>query len=180
MANNVITSMEVSINGVDVMMVNYMSMWAGITEMDEGQTYQVEAVINEVDYSFTIQTTHIPIVNWPIDWTVTEPTTISWTLASNAEYQDLYATATDYTIWDENYADLNNSDRSFTIPANWVDPLLPNFSLTLMEMNFAFDDDLIINCMSFDESFYGGWGRESKHNIIEISKDMYKKIFNQK
>jgi len=180
MANNVITSMELSVNGVDVIMVNYPSMWAGTTEMDEGQTYQVEAVINGSDYSFSIVTAHIPAVNWPAIWDITEPTAIIWSLTSNAEYQEFYATATDYTIWDDNYEDLNNSDRSYTIPANWVDPLLTDYSLLLIEMNFAFENDLIVSCMSFDAAFYvqGRLNGESKRDIMELSKDMYKRIFN--
>ena len=181
MGNNIITSMEISVNGVDVLMTNYMDMWSGIALMDEGQTYQVEAVINGNDYSFSIVTTYIPEVNWPNIWNFTEPTPITWSLESNAEYQDFYATATNYSTWDDNFSELNPSDRSFTIPENWVDPLLTDYSLMLMEMNFSFKDNLIVSCMSADEAFYiqGRLNGKSKHNLIEISKDMYKRIFNQ-
>ena len=178
MNNNVITSVEISINGVDVVMSNYMGMWSGLTEMDQGQAYQVEATINGNDHSLTINTPHIPIVDWPMNWVITEPTTISWTLTSNAEYQEFYATATDFTIWDENYEDLNNSDRSFTIPGNWVDPLLTDYYLMLMELNFSFDDDLIVSCMSVDEAAYGILENMSVYDKIKISKEIFKRIYN--
>ena len=178
MNNNVITSVELSINGVDVVMSNYMGTWSGLTEMDQGLTYQVETNINGNDHSLTINTPHIPIVDWPMNWVITEPTTISWTLTSNAEYQEFYATATDFTIWDENYEDLNNSDRSFTIPGNWVDPLLTDYYLMLMELNFSFDDDLIVSCMSVDEAAYGILENMSVHDKIKISKEIFKRIYN--
>lgn len=180
MANNIITSLEISINGVDVVMTNYMELWSGSTIMSEGQTYQLEVTINGIDHSLTINTPHIPVVNWPVNWVLTEPTSIAWTLTADAEYQEIYGTSTDYITWDEAYADLSPSDRSFTIPANWVDPIYTDYYLMLVEMNFAFEDNLIVTCMAFDEAFYvqGRLNGESKRNIIEISKDMYKRIFN--
>ena len=180
MDNNIITSLEVFVNGDAVVISNYMDLWIGSTNMNEGQAYQIEMIINDNNYSFTINIPHIPIVNWPVSWIITEPTTINWTLTADAEYQEIYGTSTDNITWDEAYADLGPSDRSFTIPANWVDPNYPDFDLMLMEMNFSFEDNLIVSCMSFDEAFYA-YGRLSgnsgKHNIIEISKDMYKRIF---
>ena len=175
MDTNTIQTLELTVNGSTVNMTNYMSMWVGLTNMNEGQTYQVEMAMNGSDYSFTMTTVHIPVVNWPNTWTVTEPTDLSWTLTSNAEYQEIYGTATDNTIWDEAYADLNASDRSYTIPANWVNAALPEFNLMLMEMNFSFDDDLIINCMSASEMDYGILSESDK---IRISKDFAKKILN--
>ncbi len=180
MDNNIITSMEISVNGVTVIMTSCMNFWTGSANMDEGQAYQVEAIINDNNYSFTINIPHIPIVNWPVNWIVTEPTTINWTLTADAEYQEFYGTSTDYITWDEAYADLGSSDRSFTIPANWVDPNYPDFDLMLMEMNFSFEDNLIVSCLSFDDALYVQGrlsGDSGKHNIIEISKDTYKRIF---
>ncbi len=175
METNTIQTLELTVNGSAVIMTNYMSMWVGLTDMTEGQTYQVEMTINSTDYSFTMITAYIPAVNWPNTWTVTEPTNLSWTLTSNAEYQEIYGTATDNVIWDEVYADLNASDRSFTIPANWVNVTLPEFNLMLMEMNFSFDDNLIINCMSASEMDYGILSESDK---IRISKDITKRILN--
>lgn len=177
MGNNIITSVEISINGVDVVMSNYMDIWSGLTVMGEGLTYQVDANINGIDHSLTIHTPYIPIVDWPPNWVITEPTTISWTLASNAEYQEFYATATNFTIWEDNYEDLNNSDRTFTIPANWVDPLLTDYYLMLMELNFSFEDNLIVSCMSVDEAAYGILENMSLHDKIKISKDMFRRIY---
>jgi hypothetical protein len=174
-----ITSIEISINGVDVIMTNLMNIWTGIIPLDEGQTYQVEMTLNENDYSFSIQTTYIPDVNWPANWIVTEPTTITWSLVANAEYQDLYATATDGITWDESYTDLGPSDRSFTIPANWVNPDLTDYTLMLMEMNFTLEDDLIVACMSADEAEYVIGKGISNRDKIEISKEIFKRIFNR-
>jgi len=175
METNVIQTLELTLNGSAVIMTNYMSTWVGLADMTEGQTYQVEMTINSTDYSFTMTTAYIPAVNWPNVWMVTEPTDLSWTLTSNAEYQEIYGTATDNVIWDEVYADLNASDRSFTIPANWVNVTLPEFNLMLMEMNFSFDDDLIINCISASEMDYGILSESDK---IRISKDITKRILN--
>ncbi|MEA2097132.1 MAG: hypothetical protein U9P73_10635 [Candidatus Cloacimonadota bacterium] len=176
MNDNVIISVEISINGIDVVMSSYMDMWSGYTNMEEGQTYQVEAVINGTDHSLTINTPYIPIVDWPTNWNITEPTIISWTLTSNAEYQEFYATATDYITWDENYADLDPSDRSFTIPGNWVDPLLTDYYLMLIEMNFSFEDNLIVSCMSANEAGYGILREMSVNDKIKISQNIFERF----
>ncbi len=177
MNNNIITSIEISVNGVNVTMTNYMDMWSGLIDMEEGQTYQVEATINGINHSLTINTPYVPTVEWPVNWNVTEPTTINWSLAANAEYQEFYATATDYITWDDNYADLSPSDRTFMIPENWVDPLLTDYSLMLIELNFSFEDNLIVSCMSADVIGYGIFRDVSEREKIKISKEIYNRIY---
>ncbi|MCF7858183.1 MAG: hypothetical protein K9N07_02505 [Candidatus Cloacimonetes bacterium] len=175
--NNTIESLELVVNDYSVTMVNYvnMNMWAGTTTLDQGQTYPVALTMNDIDYSFNMKTAYIPSVNWPEEWIVTEATDLSWSLTADAQYQDLYATATDYTIWDEQYVNLDASARSHTIPANWVDSTLTNYNLLLMEMNFSFDENLICNCMSASEVDYN----VSTFNKFKLAKERTLELFNK-
>lgn len=173
-----IQSLELTINGATVSMVNYMNNWAGFTNMTENETYQVEMIMNDNDYSFSMTIPYTPVVNWPTTWNIAEDTSITWTLTSDAEYQEIYGTATDNVIWDDAYADLDPSDRAFTIPANWVDASLTEYNLLLMEMNFSFDNDLIINCFSSSEMEYSENKVLQKPDKKKIAYDLIMRVLN--
>jgi len=176
MGTTPIESVELTINGSMVTMVNYMNNWAGFTNMEENSNYQVEMTINEVDYSFDMQVPYVPIVNWPNTWNIPEETEVTWTLAADAEYQDIYGSGQDGYAYDEAYTDLNPSDRSYTIPPNWLDSSLLEYNLLLMEMNFSFDNDLIINCFSSSEMDYAADRQFEKPDKNKLAYEMMLRI----
>ena len=47
----------------------------------------------------------------------------------------------------------------------------------LIEMNFSFEDNLIVSCMSADEAGYGILREMSVNDKIKISQNIYKRFF---
>ncbi|MDP8268699.1 MAG: hypothetical protein P9L97_08230 [Candidatus Tenebribacter davisii] len=177
MANNlIIQTLELTVNDSAVTMTNFLSMWTGYCTMSEGASYQLDIILNGIDYSFNINIPYTPAVMWPDEWIITESTNITWNLTSNAEYQDIYASANDGVIYEAQYADLNASDRSFTVPANWVSSTLTEYNLLLMEMNFSFDNDMIVSCMAANEHDYYPAPEIRYNDKIKISKEIFNKF----
>jgi len=147
--NATINTAALTINGIDIPLISegyegWVS-WFGSVELTQGQDIVCVLNINGNSYNLNLTVPYHPNLTWPESYNPGVSTTLSWTLSGDSEYQYFEGDAEgfDYetmeTIEESKYVTLDQSDRSFTIPANWLNSDLDEYEFDLLEYSFEAD-----------------------------------------
>ncbi len=158
-----ITSAEFYVEGEQVQLAYqpYLGGWIG-TDMalQPDHTYSFQIKINESKYSktFSLKLPVAPVVNWPETIDLNTDTNVSWTMPSNAMYQefegDAYKMEAESSV--NNFKILSPSDRNFTIKKNWLPVDYDEYNFSVVEMNYYKDSShLLISSGELSQVEYG-------------------------
>ncbi|MCD4829189.1 MAG: hypothetical protein K8R90_07180 [Candidatus Cloacimonetes bacterium] len=162
--DNPIVTLELSIDGQSVPIEFYYDIWsAEYTGFTRGQSYTITAVVNGTTFTEDITIVYWPFTNLPMAWNMSEPFDLEWTLDGDNMWQMVSASA---SWWDpdtddyqsvEQELELSPSDRSATIPANWLDipaDVSADVILGLAETNWAFNNRFAVISTAYDFNYY--------------------------
>jgi len=173
---NPITDVQLNING------NPVTIQSGLGEYDftPGQTYNFDLTIGRAVYDFDLQINSNLFVNWPETYDPSQATTVNWTQLEDPDYQDFFLEGYDMS-WDEyeyEYEVLNNSARSFTIPANWIGSSWFEYYMSLWSVNYTVSGNLIAASESSDgmSYYYETKGVKTDFNRLERFQKFIEKI----
>jgi hypothetical protein len=163
-----ITSVELKINNAAITLISYVSFYYAELNLTQGQTVSYEAKINGTTYSGNLTIPYRPQnVTFPAVFNPAQSYNITWSLAQNSQFQMFEAYG-----WNANneqetgkYKELSPSDRSFTIPANWIGSGYDEYDLALSEFSANWSGKFI--AISFD----GAWeyyGEDWKSEPLKI------------
>ncbi|MCK4654411.1 MAG: hypothetical protein KAU01_08195 [Candidatus Cloacimonetes bacterium] len=173
-----ITDLQLLINGIDIAMADYQGLyWTSSVpvELDEGQTNSFDLTINQLEnHTFTLKNVCYPTVNWPLTWFLGQNTEVSWTLAEDSDYQDFIVSGISESDDEEKYQNLDPSDRSYTIPANYISTGYDLYTLMLMEYNYIVEGEFIAGSISFSGVYYGILEKNniSTDKLFKISREI--------
>ncbi len=152
----------VSVNGQEVEDVYGMfQTWMFEYGFNEGENYLLEIATDLKNFSRTIKVPYrITTADFPESYDPSQSASISWTLAGNNENQLITARSEhhgDEDMYDEWYKELTPSQRTYTIDSNVVDDYGDDgyYTLSVMQVNFSMDDDMVVFGISGQHSEYG-------------------------
>ncbi len=153
-SQDAIENVECTINGNSVSFSwNEMYLqWTGTHQMSAGGTYNFVLSIDGDEYDTDLTLVNqLTNVSWPIIYQPSEENEVTWELAGDNEFQLLQGT-TETSVIEIEY--LDSSDRSFTIPAEWIGTSSQMYQFTLTQTNEATSDDLMIISTDFANEIY--------------------------
>ena len=149
---NPLTNVQLNVNGNPVIITDG---W-GEYDFTAGLTYNFDLAINRVVYDFDLQICSNLTGNWPEFYNPTQETSIIWTQQNNPNYQDFFLEGYDEN-WENSeykYEVLNNSARSFTIPANWIASTWYEYYMSIWTVNYIESGNLIAMSDKWDGMGY--------------------------
>lgn len=158
-----ITSVTLSIGGIDVPIEDFWGVWMGFAELDPGESYAFELAINSNTYNFNLQLPVYPQIDWPATFDPTQSYDLSWILNPNinSNIQELVGTSwyydddlDEYVIVDDKYVFLDPGVRSYTLAANWLS-VQEEYDLVLAETNWVISGALLAVASEVSIGSYG-------------------------
>lgn len=151
-------------------------------ELDLGVTHELSFSYNgNTKASVEIRLPDVPEVTFPTTYLPTQEVELSWTLASNSQWQQagVDATSPDEENTDEFYQNLAPSARTTTIPANSVTSqgMGTVYELSVSELNYKLSNRIAFSCFGIDAKSYG----DSKgKTTIDLAKSLLKRVPNHR
>ena len=154
--NNNIGEVTCTINGSQCSFLwnENLGWWSASYSMNAGETYNFALTIDGTEYDTDLNIVNqISNVSWPIAYDPLQEYEITWELASNSDYT-LFQGVTE--AYYQEMEELDPADRSFTIPAEWLGTTSQMYQFTIIQMNYAYDGDLLLNSTDFVSEIYLG------------------------
>lgn len=174
-----ISSVAVTVNGYTYDLFYGYEGFIGSIILPDNGAYNYEVVINEDEnFQFNLQPTFTPVVNWPEEYVLSEDLDLNWTLVNetNPDYQEFSAWASDaFGASDELYETVSNSDRSYTLPANWCPSEMDAFDFDLIVARYHITGELMIMSIGESSEYYNNYG-EAKSSKLQLLKRVSNKI----
>jgi hypothetical protein len=124
---------------------NQIPVWSGTAELEPGQTYVFHIYATNPVNSITSEYTASAKMVYPVEGQFPDPyhlnmnTLITWSVAQDSQFQQVYVTSTSATNEiDEYEKQVNSSTRSYTIPANCVTNYGTGSVITLEVNEFSY------------------------------------------
>jgi hypothetical protein len=123
-------TLVLKIDGVELPLIHDSDVpyWSGTADLEQGQTYDFHVFITDpvsevtTEYSASAKMVDIVEAQFPDPYHLNTNTPISWTLAHDSQYQQVYVTSSGPENQIDEYEKRVDSNlRTFTIPANCVD-----------------------------------------------------------
>jgi len=152
--NSTIGEVECTINGNSCSFLwneNY-GWWSASYTMNAGGTYNFVLTIDGADYDADLTLVNqITNVSWPILYNPLQEYVVTWELATNCDYC-MFQGVTETSV--QELEELDPADRSFTIPAEWLGITPQMFQFTIIQSNYAFNGNLLLNSTDFVTEIY--------------------------
>ena len=149
-------------------------------ELTEGETYNFSITTAKSTYSSDLKIAYDPSYPFPQTYDPNQETEFTWTLEGDNNYQ-LFEGWSEYYDWendedksDYKYIELNPSDRTCTIPANWLDDFNEDpqellYDFDLVEYNYILENNSVFISVEAETVTYSDFERKERNKTrIEI------------